>query len=86
MTDEVGAPWPLNYFSRSVEETVETPNGRYVQRAYDSETETYEIQVREIRYGKPTVISPGIKNLEDANQILHEGKENGIVELMERVQ
>lgn len=83
MTDELGSERPVDYFSSTVESTVETPSGRYVQRIYSSRSETYGLQVREKRYGEPTVISSGIRNREDADQLLALAEEDGIIELLQ---
>lgn len=84
MTDEIGRDTPTDYFDNTVEETMMTANGRYIQRIYNREDETYGIQTREKRYGKPTVITAGIKNLEDAQQIMIGASEFGIVELLSK--
>jgi len=72
-----------NYFSRTVQETEETPSGRYVQTVYNSEEDTYELQLREQRYGQPVLLSEDLGQEEDAEQLLLEARERGINQLLE---
>jgi len=72
-----------NYFSRTVEDTVETPGESYVQTVYNETEDSFELQYRENRYSNPVLLSDDLGQEEDAEQLLLEARQRGINQLLE---
>ena len=72
-----------NYFQRTVRQTVQTSNQSYAQKVYNQAQDSWELQYRQQRYSQPILLTDGIENEKDVDQLLLEVEQRGINQLLE---
>jgi len=85
MTQEVGGytNQPRNPLDIKTLETKEISGDKYIQKAFNQETQEYSLLYREHgRYSKPITLSHGITQEKDIDQLMLEAETRGINQLL----
>lgn len=71
----------MNGMDTTVQDTIKTPNQEYVQLAYNTRSQCYELLHRKQRYSTPTLLETGL-GFESAEKILEEAQQQGIQQIL----